>query len=115
MSPYTWVAATTRSPADSSVSSVVAIAAIPDDVMNAASASSRRATSRAATSTVGLRNRPYQISSRPPAWTSLYDSSSRKYVTDWWIGGTTGRVRGLKNAASAGRPADVSAGRRAGM
>ena len=50
---------------------MVAIAPMPEDVMNAASAASRRPTSSAATSTVGLRNRPYQISSSPPAWTSL--------------------------------------------
>ena len=57
---------------------MVAIAPMPEDVMNAASAASRRPTSSATTSTVGLRNLPYQISSSPPAWTSLYASSSRK-------------------------------------
>ena len=95
---------------DSRVSRAVEIAPMPDEVMNPASADSRSAIMSAARSTVGLRKRPYQISSSPPAWMSLYASSSRKYVTEWWIGGDDGPRS--RHAAGGPRRGDPQAFRR---
>jgi hypothetical protein len=66
VSPYTCLDATTVSPLRSSVTSVVAIAAIPLAVINDRTAPCNRATSAPAASTVGLLKREYHVSRSPP-------------------------------------------------
>lgn len=84
MSPYTCDAATTVSPERTSVTSVVAIAAMPLAVISACGAWWSLATSAAAASTVGLLNREYQVSCSPPVpWMSSYARSSSSNVVVW--------------------------------
>ena len=65
-------------------SRVVAIAAIPLEVISALFAPCSRATDSAAASTVGLLNREYHVSFRPPLpWMSLYEVSSSSKVVVW--------------------------------
>ena len=72
----------------SRVSSVVAMAAMPDDVISAASAPSSSAISAAAASTVGFAKRLYQCSARPPpSWMSRYATRrGRRSRTGRWAG-----------------------------